>query len=81
MPTPMPTIDIRFSVKMLTVVCAAMIETTPKAIRSDTIAMARGIPAATSDPNTTSRITRVMGKAIIPVSLSNHSGRGRGPSR
>ena len=50
-------------------VCAAMIETTPKAIRSDTMAMASGMPAATSDPNTTSRITRVMGKAMVSARL------------
>ena len=64
MPTPIPIIDMMFSVKMLTVVVAAMIDTMPSEIASPSSARISGTPAATIEPNATMRITSVIGNAI-----------------
>jgi hypothetical protein len=54
-----------FSVKIETVVFAAMIDTTPNVIRSENRAISSGMPAATRPPNASSRITRLNGNAIV----------------
>jgi hypothetical protein len=58
-----------FSVKVDTVVVAATIDSTPNEISNENSAMARGIPAATSEPNASTRMSRLSGNAICSARL------------
>ena len=61
----MPIIEATFWAKMLTVVVAAMAEITPKEIARLRSARAKGIPAATSEPNARTRMSRLIGSATF----------------
>lgn len=54
-----------FSVNTETVVCVATIDTMPNETSRPNTARISGTPAATSEPNASTRMSSVMGNAIV----------------
>ena len=77
MPTPMPTMDAMVGAMLLTSVTAASTVISDEPIPSPTRATASGSPAAMTDPNANSRITRATAtptNSAVPLGGAKFSG-------